>query len=213
MSGPEATRRPRTYDDAPRFPEGEIVVGDLVPGDGPLELDIGFGRGRSLLERATVAPTSRVVGFEIKRKWAWIVEQRRAASGLANARAFQADARDVLPRMRPDGCITRVFVHFPDPWWKKRHAKRTLVNETFLGELARLLCTGGDLYLQTDVEDRALAIRERVESLVFDGRTIFTSVAGVGAPIAVNPFGARSGREARCESDGVPVHRLWFRRA
>ena len=114
--------------------------------------------------------------------------------------------------MCPDGAIARAFVHFPDPWWKKRHAKRALVNDAFLLELARLLCVGGDLYVQTDVEDRAEAIRERIESLVVDGRTSFANVAGPGERIAENPFGARSGREARCDADGVPVHRFWFRR-
>ncbi|MCC7540372.1 MAG: tRNA (guanine-N7)-methyltransferase [Deltaproteobacteria bacterium] len=209
----DATGRPARYSEAPRFPDGPIDLRTVVPGDGPLELDVGFGRGRSLLERALLAPSSRLVGIEIKRKWAWIVEQRRLAAGLAGCRAFQADARDVLPRMVPGGVLARVFVHFPDPWWKKRHAKRALVNDAFLVELARLLAPEGELFVQTDVADRAEAICERVEALRIDGRNAFVNVAGPGARIADNPFGARSGREVRCEADGIPVHRFLFRRA
>ena len=57
--------------------------------------------------------------------------------------------------MRPDAAIARVFMHFPDPWWKKRHAKRRLISDELLDQLARLLRPGGELFIQTDVQERA----------------------------------------------------------
>ena len=67
-----------------------------------------------------------------------------------------------LARLSPDASVRRFFVHFPDPWWKKRHAKRLVVRDTFLAEVARLLEPGGELFVQTDVEERARAYEDLV---------------------------------------------------
>ena len=204
----DVTGRPLRYHDAPRFTDGPIDITTVVSGEGPIELEIGFGRGRFLLERARAAPASRIVGIEIKRKWAWIVEHRRVAEGLSNARAFAGDVRDALARMGPDGSLARVFVHFPDPWWKKRHAKRAVVNDRLLLDVARLLAPGsGELFIQTDVADRAESFRARIDAL-----PAFENVGGEQGFVDSNPFGARSGREARCEADGLPIYRMLFRR-
>jgi tRNA (guanine-N7-)-methyltransferase len=191
---------------APKPPEGPVDLRALVPGDGPLELDLGFGRGRSLLERSAAHPEVRVIGIEVKAKWAHKVEERRAAQGLENARAFFADVRELLPRSGPDGCLARVFVHFPDPWWKKRHTKRRVLMPELLDQLARLLASGGELFVQTDVEERAKDYEELLAA-----HAAFAPARSAFA-IAENPFGARSNREARAESDGLPVHRLLARR-
>jgi tRNA (guanine-N7-)-methyltransferase len=188
-------------------PEGRVDLGTLVPGEGALELDLGFGRGRSLLERARAHPEVRVLGLEVKAKWAHRVEERRQALGLANARALFADARELLARAGPDGCLARVFVHFPDPWWKKRHQKRRVLTRELLDDLARLLAPGGELFVQTDVEERA---REHLELLA--AHPAFEPAAGASFVREDNPFGARSNREVRAEADGLPVYRMWARR-
>lgn len=199
-----STPPPIRYEEtAPRPPEGPVDLGALIPGEGPLELDIGIGRGRSLFERARAAPGSRVIGLELKAKWAFKVEERRVREGLTNARVLRADAKELLARSGPDGCLARVFLSFPDPWWKKRHAKRRVLGPGLLDDLARLITPGGELFVQTDVEDRA----QELASLI----------AGHGAfepplQIDANPFGARSNREVRAEEDGLPIHRLLARR-
>lgn len=192
---------------APSPPEGPVDLPSLVPGDGPLELDVGFGRGRSLLERASTHPEVRVIGVELKAKWATRVEERRVRSGLTNARALRADVRELLGRSGPDGCLARVFVHFPDPWWKKRHGKRRVVGGDLLDQLARLLAPGGELFVQTDVEERA----HEYAHLLLE-HPAFEPARGAELAIDHNPFGARSNREARAEEDGLPVYRLLARR-
>jgi tRNA (guanine-N7-)-methyltransferase len=201
---------PRPYDDAPRLPETERVdLRTLVRGDW-IEVEIGPGRGWFLVERTEAEPAAGLVGIEIRRKWAAIVDARLAKRGYASrARVFAEDVRVALPRLGPDGAVRRVFVHFPDPWWKKRHTKRLVVADGFLGEVSRLLAPGGELFVQTDVEERA----EGYERLVglYDG----FSVAGdaPGSPRLVdNPYVARSPRERRAIADGLPVHRLRWRR-
>jgi tRNA (guanine-N7-)-methyltransferase len=202
---------PRPYEDAPRLPEGErIEVRTLAAGEW-CELEIGPGRGWFLVERAAAEPLAALVGLEVRRKWASIVDGRLAARGLGKrARVFAEDARLALPRLTPDSSVRRVFVHFPDPWWKKRHAKRMVVQGDLVDQIARLLEPGGELFVQTDVEDRAAGYEEIVSA-----HPAFAAAGDApGSPrLADNPYGARSPRERRAIADGLPVHRMrWTRR-
>jgi tRNA (guanine-N7-)-methyltransferase len=202
---------PRPYEDAPRLPEGDrIELRALVHGEW-VELEIGPGRGWFLVERADAEPRAALVGLEIRRKWAAIVDGRLAKRGLAaRARVFAEDARHALPRLAPDGCVRRVFLHFPDPWWKKRHQKRLVMGDTFLDQVARLLEPGGELFVQTDVEDRAAQYEERIG---LDARFVAAGDAPGSPRMADHPYVARSPRERRAIADGLPVHRMrWTRR-
>ena len=206
--------RERPYADAPRLtppPPGSkpheadqtpVDLRTVVRGEW-IEIEIGPGRGGFIGERAAAEPRAALAGFEVRRKWASIVDARLARAGLSSrARVFAEDARLTLPRLVPDRSIRRFFVHFPDPWWKKRHAKRMVVGDELLAEVARLLEPGGELFVQTDVEERAAAYEERVRATeLFDG-----------GPVDENPFAARSPRERRAIADGLPIYRLLFRR-
>jgi tRNA (guanine-N7-)-methyltransferase len=202
---------PRPYHDAPRLPDGErIEIASLVRGEW-VEIELGPGRGWFLVERAEVEPRAALLGLEIRRKWASIVDGRLASKGFgARARVFAEDARFALPRMGPDHSVRRFFVHFPDPWWKKRHAKRLLVQAGFLDDIARLLEPEGELFVQTDVEERAAGY-EDLASL--DPRFVPHGDAPGSPRLAENPYAARSSRERRAIADGLPVHRLRWRRS
>jgi tRNA (guanine-N7-)-methyltransferase len=203
-------RPPRPYEDAPRLPEGESVdPRALVHGEW-LELEVGPGRGGFVLERLAAEPRCAVLGFEVRRKWAAIVDARLAKRGLAaRARVLAEDAKLALPRLGPDGVFRRAYLHFPDPWWKKRHQKRLVMGDVFLAEIARLVALGGDLYIQTDVEERA----SQYQAQVLGSGWFEPAGDEAGSPrLAENPFGARSPREHRAIADGLPVHRMLFRR-
>jgi tRNA (guanine-N7-)-methyltransferase len=203
---------PRPYEDAPRLPEGEhIELRALVSGDW-VELEIGPGRGWFLVERAEAEPRAALVGLEIRRKWAAIVDGRLVGRGLGpRARVFAEDARHALPRLTPDASVRRVFVHFPDPWWKKRHHKRLVMKDGFFDEVARLLEPGGELFVQTDVEERA-ALYEAMVSL--DARFVPAGDVPGSARMLDHAYVARSPRERRAMADGLPVHRTrWLRAA
>jgi tRNA (guanine-N7-)-methyltransferase len=196
----------KLYDDAPRLPDGDAVdLRTLVRGDW-IELEIGPGRGWFLVERAAAEPRAGLVGLEVRRKWAAIVDARLGKRGLGTqARVFAEDARLALPRVAPAGSVRRIFVHFPDPWWKKRHQKRLVVQSDFVGQAARLLEVGGELFVQTDVSERADAYETGVG---LDAR-LRPSGDEEGSPrLADNPYGARSPRERRAIADGLPVHRM-----
>jgi len=195
----------RRYDDAPRLPDtGEIDPRALLgSGNRPIELEIGPGRGAFLIERLENHPEVFLLGIEIRRKWAAVVDARLRVRGLsARGRVVAEDARFALPRLR-SRTVSAVFLHFPDPWWKKRHAKRRVATGDLLEEIARLLVPGGELFYQSDVAERA---------------SDFDAIAaerfapwGESAPIADNPYGATSNRERRAKADGLPVIRLRYR--
>src|SRR5580704_17171384 len=153
----------KLYEDAPRLPEGDRVdLAAIVAGEW-IEVEIGPGRGWFLVERAAAEPRAGLVGLEVRRKWAAIVDARLAKRGLAGrARVFAEDARQALPRVAGDGSVRRIFVHFPDPWWKKRHSKCLVVRDDFVAQAARLLARGGELFVQTDVSERADAYEAAV---------------------------------------------------
>lgn len=204
----DAPKRPSTalpvrYDEiAPAVPDDGLDLAELFPQGAEIELEIGFGRGLFLIERAASAPGSHLLGIEIKRKWAYKVEQRCKRLGLDHVRVYGGDMRVVLPGIRPEASIARVFLHFPDPWWKKRHAKRRLLGDDVLEQVARLLRDGGEFYVQTDVEERAAEyVRQLREHPAFE-------LGGDGGYLGENPYGARSNREARADGDGLPVYRV-----
>ena len=192
----------RYRDEAPRAPEGCFSLGELIEGSGPVELDIGFGRGLSLFERAAAAPESRIIGIEVKTKLAYKVNERLQKHDLRNVAILCGDAREILKRAEPAGSLQRVALHFPDPWWKKRHDKRRVIGEALLTELARLLTPGGELFIQTDVEHRAEQYVAQLQE------TAGFTLASDSGYVEVNPFDARSNREKRAIEDGLPVWRI-----
>jgi tRNA (guanine-N7-)-methyltransferase len=210
----DAVQRRSPYADAPRLPLGAAlgasqILGTSVAEQRGLELEIGPGRGGFILERLAADPDICIIGLEIRLKWASLLDERVRNLGFGGrGRVFAEDIRLVLPRFLP-GSLARVFIHFPDPWWKKRHAKRRLAQPDVMEHLAFALAPGGELFVQTDVWDTARAYREAVEQ-----HPEFEPLGDApGCPLlADNPYGARSPRERRVMADGMPVLRLRYRR-
>lgn len=203
MNAQRPTPPPIRYGElSPPPPEGVIDLATVFPGATEIEIEIGFGRGMFLLERAPViAGKGHFLGIEIKRKWAYLVSQRCQKLGHSHVAIYGGDARDIFRRLTPDGVVARVFLHFPDPWWKKRHAARRMAGDAIIDDVARVLRSGGELYIQTDVDERAEEFIEQLRKhplleLQNDGR------------LEANPYQARSNREKRAEEDGLPVNRI-----
>jgi len=201
--------KPHPYADAPRLPVADTIDPRSVlsaSGLAELEIEVGPGRGGFMFERLAARPDIGMIGLEIRLKWASIVDERLRKRGYGErARVFAADARLALPRFTP-GSIGIIHVHFPDPWWKKRHQKRLVVGDRLIDAAAQALRQGGELFLQTDVAERAEAYQALVEP---DSR--FEAYA---AKVRVDetPFFARSPRERRALADGLPIFRLHWRR-
>jgi tRNA (guanine-N7-)-methyltransferase len=127
----------------------------------PVEVEIGSGKGLFLVNAAKREPGHNFFGIEISRKYARLAAERLARNELSNAKMCPRDARQVL-RLMPDHGLAAVHVYFPDPWWKSRHKKRRVFNESLVSELERLLVPGGRLCLATDVEEYYGVMRQTV---------------------------------------------------
>ena len=195
------------YADAPRLPlEGEVDLRRLVGRPPAVELEIGPGRGWFMLERLEADPEIHILGLEIRRKWATIVDRRLAARGYSQrARVFAEDARNILRRVTPKS-VSVVYIHFPDPWWKKRHHKRRVIDDELAEWLVRILIPRGEVFVQTDVQER---FEEYLS--VFEQQPELVPAQSVGR-VAENPYVARSPRERRAIKDGLPIFRLRYRR-
>jgi tRNA (guanine-N7-)-methyltransferase len=186
---------------APRVPVDGLDIFEIYPSTVQIEMEIGFGRGLFLLQRAAAVPAAHMLGLEIKSKLACRLAERVQALSLPRIRVLTGDVRVVLPNVRPDAALTRVFMHFPDPWWKKRHSKRRVISEEVLDQVARLLRPGGEFFMQTDVEERASeAVAQLAEHPAFE-------LSGTGY-LDHNPYQAQSNRERRAVEDGVPIYRV-----
>lgn len=177
----------------------------LEPGR-PIEVEIGCADAQFLFERAAIEPCRHYVGVEIREDLVALVNQRARETGAPVHGVF-CQAQLHLTEVFPPGTVERVYVNFPDPWFKRRHHKRRMVDDTLAAAIADVLRPGGDVLVQTDVWDVAL------DALAaFDGRDdVFTNLAGEWRFWrAGNPFGARSWREQNAEETGLPIWRLRY---
>ena len=138
-----------------------------------LNLEIGFGMGKSLADMAEAAPEQDFIGVEVHLAGVGALLKEIEDRGLDNVRVYRIDANDVIDLCLPDACLDRVMVFFPDPWHKKRHHKRRLVQPEFVQRLRHKLRVGGILHLATDWENYAEHMRE-----VMNGSEGFANTQG-----------------------------------
>lgn len=141
----------------------------------PLIIEIGFGAGHSLLANAKAHPELDFIGIETHRPGIGILLQGLENEKITNTRIYYADAVQVLQKAIPDHGVLGVNVFFPDPWRKRRHHKRRLIQPEFVRLIARKLQVGGTLHLATDWEDYAVQMMK-----VLSGSEEWINLAGVG---------------------------------
>jgi tRNA (guanine-N7-)-methyltransferase len=162
----------------------------VPPGDGPLDLDalfgrraprvleIGFGMGGSLLAMAAAAPEQDFLGIEVHRPGIGRLLAGLEAQGLGNVRVAEGDAVLLLRERLAEGTLDRLLLFFPDPWPKKRHHKRRLLQAGFVALAASRLQPGGVLHAATDWEPYAEQMLELLgacpllQNLAPDGRYV-----------------------------------------
>ncbi len=139
-------RHLRDADSLPEILTSESLFGN----DHPLEFEIGSGKGLFLQNAAAARPQHNFVGVEIAKMYAAHAAARLAKGELDNALMVAGDAQQLLSAI-PGQSLVAVHVYFPDPWWKKKHKKRRVVNETSIAKIYRALVRGGTLHFWTDV--------------------------------------------------------------
>ena len=163
----------------PRFgldlPEQADDLEALLAGEQPVTLEIGFGNGASLAEMAANEPEQLFIGIEVHRPGVGHLLQLVEKGGLENVRVICDDAVEVLKQYVPDGSLDRVLLYFADPWPKKRHHKRRIVQPNFVEVVAKKLKQGGIFHMATDWENYAEHMLE-----VMSGAQDFENTAGAG---------------------------------
>ena len=137
-----------------------IIPEDIFGRSAPLTLEIGFGNGESFVELASANRGSDFIGLEVHEPGVGHCMMHAEAASLTNLRVICHDAIDVLQNQIGGGSISRINLSFPDPWPKKRHHKRRIVQPDFLKLVADNLQPGGALHIATDWKNYAEHIDE-----------------------------------------------------
>lgn len=187
--------------------DGKLDPVSVFPGCSRLVVEIGFGMGYTLAELAARDPACGFVGIEVHRPGVGKLLALAGEQGLGNVRVYCHDAVEVLERCIPDAALDALLLFFPDPWHKKRHHKRRLVQPPFVALVQRKLKPGGIFHLATDWEDYAGQMLAVIES-----QPGWLNLAGAGC-FAPRPATRPQTRfEARGLRLGHAVHDLLFRR-
>jgi tRNA (guanine-N7-)-methyltransferase len=146
------------------FAPGTADLDALFGRCAPRVLEIGFGSGDTLVELAAASPGTDFIGVEVHPPGVGHCLLAVSERGLANVRVIMHDAVEVLEQMVPSGALDEVLLYFPDPWPKKRHHKRRIVQPAFAALVAGRLKPGGRLKLATDWEPYAAWMLEVLEA-------------------------------------------------
>ncbi|MBB74682.1 MAG: tRNA (guanosine(46)-N7)-methyltransferase TrmB [Planctomycetaceae bacterium] len=171
----------------------------------PLEIEVGSGKGLFLDTAAAQFPGHNYLGIEMARRYARYTAARLARGQRSNARILEGDAEQLFEQFLESDQVHAVHVYFPDPWWKKRHHKRRVMNDRFLRNVQRVLAPAGRLHFWTDVQDYYERTVERIAAA--------TSLQGpeqVRERPVTHDLDYRTHFERRTRLQKLPVYRAEF---
>jgi tRNA (guanine-N7-)-methyltransferase len=192
-----------TWEELPRPWDAEHIFDRVAP----LEVEVGSGKGLFLQTAAKATPAHDFLGVEIATKYSRYTAARLAKLALPNAVVIHGDALRLFSEMLPDDSLAAVHVYFPDPWWKKRHHKRRVMNEQFVTDIARVLAPAGLLHFWTDVEERFEATLQLIAA-----ETRMAGPLDVAVRQAEHDLDYRTHFERRMRLGDRPVFRAEFRK-
>ena len=145
-----------------RHASGPLCLDELFGRSASRVLEIGFGDGEVLVEQATASPETDYLGIEVHEPGVGHCLLLAANADLSNLRVIMRDAMEVMQQQIPDEALSRINLYFPDPWPKRRHHKRRILQPTFLSLAAQKLQPGGPLHVATDSASYA----EHIDALI-----------------------------------------------
>ena len=188
-----------------RFVPKPIVISEIFANPNlPVHLDIGSARGRFVLKMAEIEKTQNFLGVEIREPLVTEANRIKDEKGLKNLHYEFCNAMIALDKLLenlPENILQTVTIQFPDPWFKKKHAKRRMVNAELVKTIGRHLAVSGKIFVQTDIEFLA---EEMFELFRADGnlREVL---------IEANPFPVKTERESAVEEKNLPIYRKIFK--
>lgn len=186
----------------------EQFRGEKPPLDGrSVECEIGCADAQFLFERAAQDPSRLYVGLEIRQDLVALVGKRAKRHGLPVHAVF-CQAQLHMQEIFPPGVVERIYINFPDPWFKRKHHDRRMVDATLVAQVAYATRPDADIFVQSDVWEIALDAMS-----VFESSDAFANQAGEWTFWrAGNPYGVRSWREQHAEETNLPIWRIRYKR-
>ena len=175
----------------------------------PLHIDIGCAKGVFVLQMAQLQPEWNFLGLEIRKPVVESAQKRQQEAGLSNLHFMYCNVnislRALLESCGDQTPLQQVSIQFPDPWFKKRHQKRRVLQPELVATLAEFLPSGGRVVVQSDVEEVAVDMCDRIAE-----NPHFLRQGDLWLPDS--PFPAQTDRERVTLEQGLPVHRAIFTR-
>lgn len=194
------------------FESGFSSIPDTISSDSlfqngrPLEIEVGSGKGLFLTRETARNPEHNFLGIEIVHKYAKHSAMRLAKAGRTNVKMVSGNAEVIFNRRIPAASLEAVHVYFPDPWWKKRHRKRRVVNERSVMNFLAALRPGGRFHFWTDVLDYFEDTIEMIAEIA--------PQFGVPIPEEMEPsehdLDYRTHFERRSRKNQIPVYRVRY---
>ncbi|MGF1540584.1 MAG: tRNA (guanosine(46)-N7)-methyltransferase TrmB [Pleurocapsa sp.] len=178
--------------------------------DRPLHLDIGSARGKFLLQMAQINPNTNFLGIEIRKSLVIDANQIRDNLELTNLHYLFGNINSsatILLESLPINCLNYITIQFPDPWFKKKHHKRRVVQPELVNWLVDYLIPGGTILLQSDIKEVAIEMRDRFAAnlqLMQQHSTTW---------LDINPLPVATERELYVLEHHLPVYRIVFRKS
>lgn len=205
---PASTKRHRRHANpfTVRHDLSHVRAQALFDRQAPLAIDVGCGPGLFVQQLATAYPHFNVLGLEIRPHLVAATETLAAKSGLSNVRCLLANANLHLASLVEPGQVSFLSINFPDPWYKKRHHKRRVVNADWLREISPALAQGAFIHAMSDYLPVALHMRCALR----EAHGYQDQNPGDAWP-AASTTGLTSEREQTHMGRGEPIYRMAFR--
>ncbi len=175
----------------------------IFSNDNDTVIEIGFGNGETTAQMALIKPEYNYIGLEVYLKGFVKLLSSLGENNIDNVRIMRFNAIDVLEHMIPDASVAGFHIFFPDPWPKKKHHKRRIMNVEFLHLLATKLKKNGYIYMVTDWEEYAL----EVLSLVKSEPLLYNPFYDFAPPVAWRPM---TKFEHKGMDKDYTINEIWF---
>ncbi len=140
-----------------------LPLNDLFPRKAPLEIDLGCGNGRFLTAKAQCNPLVNFLGVDRSKKRVLKTDKKIRNAELTNVRLIKAEVECIIKYLLPVSSVSTFYIFFPDPWPKRRHHKRRLINTEFLNYIYECMTIDGMIHFATDHEDYFEVIKKLCE--------------------------------------------------
>lgn len=175
---------------------------EIIKEDKPIDIEIGFGKGQFIVEKSKLYKDINFIGFEVKKGLVDYTISLIEKNSLSNIYVEKSYANVSIPQKIPNESIRNIYVNFPDPWWKRKHKKRRILQTDYIKIFYNSLKEDGIIYVRTDVKEYSEFVKKNFSE--------FKEFQEIEHDIISDNI--MSNRETRCIEEGLDVYYLAFKK-